>query len=69
MKESEAKKIFWQLIRERNAKAAEIIKQAEADGTWRGGLDANKHLFKELDAECDRKIRDLAAQIDDGETE
>lgn len=67
MKKAEADKIFWQLIRERNAKAAEIIEQAQADGTWKSGLDTNKDLFKELDAYCDRKIKELAAQIDDEE--
>lgn len=52
MKKADADKIAMQIFKERNAKAAEIIEKAEADGTWKSGLDTNKDLFKELDAEC-----------------
>lgn len=67
MKKVEADKIAMQIIKEWNDKADEIIKQAQADGIWKSGLDTNRDLFKELDAEYKQKLKDLAAQIDDEE--
>lgn len=67
MKKAEADKIARQIFKEWNAKDKEIIEKAEADGTWKSGLDTNRDLFRESDAEYKQKLKELAAQIDDEE--
>ena len=45
---------YWQAERER------IEREAKANGTWQdAGLDANNHLFKEIDAEVKEKLEQL----------
>lgn len=52
------------LFDERNKKADEIIAKAEEEGRWLPGLDSNNYLFKELDDEYKKKIKELAERID-----
>ncbi len=61
----EANKEAQRIIRERNRKADEIILEAKEKGTWRMGLDSNRDLFKKLDEETKKKLRELKARIDD----
>ncbi len=57
----EIDKIFDDIIK----KGDIIIKQAKQEGRWLPGLDSNRHLFDEIDAERDRRILEVIAQIDE----
>ena len=61
----EAKKEAEKIFKEYNRKADEIILEAKEKGTWRMGLDSNRDLFKKLDEETKKKLRELKARIDD----
>lgn len=56
----EAKKIFG----EWNDEAEKVTQKAKENGVWKGGLDGNSHLFKELDEKYRNKLRELALKID-----
>lgn len=58
----EAKKIYEKWRKEKDA----IEKKAKEDGTWQStGVDANNHLFKELDNEVKEKLKKLEEMIDE----
>ena len=41
-------------------KRQQIIKKAKAEGLWSMGLDSNKELFAEVEAEARKKLTELA---------
>ena len=58
----EAKKIYDKWLKSKE----EIEKKAKKEGTWRNiGLDANNHLFKEIDKEAKEKLKLLETMIDE----
>jgi len=65
LKLTEANKKMHELFRELNVKEDEIIKEAEANGIWKPGLDSNRDLFKEVEKEYFEKIFDLKNQVDE----
>ena len=58
----ESKKVFeWWM-----EQCDRIEKDAKKNGTWGSfGLDANRHLFKELDAEAKMRLERIKEQIDE----
>lgn len=42
----------------------EIEKEAKRNGTWLMGLDSNNGLFKEIEKECNEKLKALASMVD-----
>ncbi len=65
MTKEEAKKEYIKIIDEANQKCDEIEKEAKKKGLWSPGLDSNNHLFREVDEEALRKIKELKAQVDE----
>ncbi len=63
MNKEQAKEEYLKIIREVNRKSDEIIAEAKKNGTWRMGLDSNNDLFKEIDDEAKKKIKDLLSHI------
>ena len=58
----EAKKIYDKWLKSKE----EIEKKAKKEGTWRNiRLDANNHLFKEIDKEAKEKLKLLETMIDE----
>ena len=64
MNKEQARKEYEKIIHDVNKKHEEIIKKAQANGTWLPGLDSNNYLFKEVDNEAKEKIKKLASLID-----
>ena len=52
MNKEQARKKYEKIIHDVNKKHEEIIKKAQANGTWMPGLDSNNYLFKEVDNEA-----------------
>lgn len=65
MTKEQAKIEFIKIIDERNKQAESIIKDAQKNGTWKMGLDANRGLFAELDKKTIEKIGKLKSMIDE----
>ena len=65
MTKEEAFKKYLEILKETNEKSDIVMKQAMKEGRWLPGLDSNRHLFDEIDAEGKRKLRELVAQIDE----
>lgn len=58
---AEAKKIAeWY-----NKESDRIIQEAKKNGSWQQGLDANRHLFVELNAQTKEKLEHLKSLIDE----
>lgn len=58
----EAKKIYdkWRKDKE------EIERKAKEKGSWAtSGLDSNNHLFKKIDEEAKKKLKELESKIDE----
>ena len=65
MNKEQARKEYEKIIHDVNKKHEEIIKKAQANGTWLPGLDSNNYLFKEVDNEAKEKIKKLTSLIDE----
>lgn len=65
MTKEQARKEYEKIIHDVSLKHEEIIKKAQADGTWLPGLDSNNYLFKEVDNEAKEKIKELAEMVDE----
>lgn len=65
MTEKEAFEKYLEILHEATEKSDRAIKKAKQEGRWLPGLDSNRHLFDEIDAERDRKILEVIAQIDE----
>jgi len=64
MTKEQARKEMKKILSDHAATVDEITKKAKQDGTWAMGLDANKGLFAELNAETNRKLQHLASIVD-----
>lgn len=53
------------IIKEYVRKSKAIIEEAEANGTWKMGLDSNNGLFKDLDRETKEKIKLLKEMVEE----
>ena len=65
MNKEQARKEYEKIIHDVNKKHEEIIKKAQANGSWLPGLDSNNYLFKEVNNEAKEKIKKLASLIDE----
>lgn len=65
MTKEEANKEAIKIFDERNKKARKIIDEAKRNGTWVGGLDGDKTMFKEIDDEAKTKLKLLKSLIDE----
>ena len=64
MNKEQARKEYEKIMHDVSKKHEEIIKKAQADGTWLPGLDSNNYLFKEVNDEAKEKIKELAAKVE-----
>ena len=54
---------YLELLNKKLDEEKKIIEDAKQKGIWRDGLDSNRDLFTELDAEFARKIEKLKERI------
>ena len=53
---------YLELLSKKLDEEEKIIESAKRKGIWRAGLDSNRELFTELDAEYTKKIEELKAR-------
>lgn len=63
MTKEEVRTEFFRILNEYTKEVDRISKEAKESGKWLPGLDSNKGLFKDLQAEMDAKIEHLKSQI------
>lgn len=56
----EIKKILDDYVK----KSDKIIRNAKQNGIWLMGLDSNNGLFKQLQKECNEKIKQIVSMVD-----
>lgn len=56
---------YLELLNKKLDEEKKIIEDAKQKGIWRDGLDSNRDLFAELDAEFARKIEKLKEKYND----
>ncbi|MBP3434970.1 MAG: hypothetical protein J6K62_01405 [Clostridia bacterium] len=56
----EIKKILDDYVK----KSDKIIRNAKQSGIWLMGLDSNNGLFKQLQKECNEKIKQIVSMVD-----
>ena len=62
MNREQAQKEYLELLNKKLDEEEKIIESAKRKGVWREGLDSNRELFAELDAEYAKKIEELKAR-------
>lgn len=50
---------YLDLLNKKLDEEEKIIEDAKKRGIWKDGLDTNRELFKDLDVEFSRKIKEL----------
>ena len=66
MTKAEAKEQVELILEWRNKEEERIKQEAKENGTWQYyGFDSNNHLFKELDTETKKKLKQLKSLIDE----
>lgn len=53
---------YLELLNKKLDEENKIIQSAKEKGIWEPGLDSNRELFTELDAEFERKVEALRAK-------
>ena len=62
MNSEQAQNEYLELLNKKLDEEEKIIESAKRKGIWRAGLDSNRELFAELDAEYAKKIEALKAR-------
>lgn len=62
MNSEQAQNEYLELLNKKLDEEEKIIESAKRKGIWRAGLDSNRELFAELDAEYAKKIETLKAR-------
>ena len=68
MTKEEGKRKLEELLNEKLSKKEILIKRLKSEGKWVEGLDTNRKYFKEINEEYDKKITELAAMVDCGDS-
>lgn len=62
MNSEQAQNEYLELLNKKLNEEEKIIESTKRKGIWRAGLDSNRELFTELDAEYAKKIEALKAR-------
>ena len=65
MNREQAQAEYLELLNKKVDEEKKIIEDAKRKGIWKDGLDSNRELFKELDAEFAQTIEKLKEKVND----
>lgn len=63
MNREQAQAEYLDLLNKKLDEEERIVEDAKQKGIWRDGLDSNRELFTELDAEFAKKIEELKERM------